>query len=167
MRLEATALALLLATGAAWAQPGGADTDRIDTAPTPPALHTDGLIPLEVGGATTLRYGIDPASVSVTRDGVVRYVVVATSPAGTTNGIYEGVRCSTGEVMVYARYVPGSGWSPVPMPQWQPLRGTRSPHSLVVARSGACVGDTPNHSAAEVVRDLRAPVQNRFGNSSR
>lgn len=167
MRREATALALLVVVGAAQAQLGNANPDGTDPeAPPPPALRTDGLIPLEIGRGTTLRYGVDPASVSISRDGVVRYVVVATSPSGAVNGIYEGVRCGTAEVMVYARYVPGSGWSAVPAPKWQPLRGTNSPHSLVVARDGACMGNTPNHSATEVVRDLRAPAVRRFGSSS-
>ena len=38
----------------------------------------DGLIPLDIPGST-LRFGVDPASVTIGSDGIVRYVVVASS----------------------------------------------------------------------------------------
>ncbi|GAB3769955.1 hypothetical protein GCM10028796_35880 [Ramlibacter monticola] len=132
-------------------------------APPPPALRTSGLVPVDVPG-TTMRFGIDPASVSVGQDSIVRYVIVATSPTGTVNAMYEGIRCDKGEVKVYARYNPdSSGWVPSRGAEWQPLFGrTASSYSLVVARSGACSGRTPNGNAATIVQDLRAPIDRRF-----
>jgi len=55
-------------------------------APPPPPLRTTGLIPIDVAGSS-LRFGVDPASISVGADRVVRYVVVATSASGTVNGM--------------------------------------------------------------------------------
>ena len=161
MRLERLALALLFAANAAHAQLADNNPDwKESEAPAPPALRTSGLIPLEIPGSQ-LRFGIDPASVCLGSDGVVRFVVVAASAGGAVNGIYEGIRCSTGEYKVYARNT-GSGWS-MSGSDWRPLHAQpQSRHSLLVARTGACLGRGPNRSAAQIVRDLRAPADQRF-----
>ena len=131
-------------------------------APPPPALRTQGLIPLEVPG-TSLRFGIDPRSITVGADGVVRYVVVATSSSGVVNAMYEGIRCEGGDVRVYARHNPDSGWVPARNSDWQALHSTpHSRHSLYIARNGVCVGRGASGSAAQIVQDLRAPVDTRF-----
>jgi len=161
MRLERLTLALLLAASAAHAQLADVDPDwKESEAPAPPALRTTGLIPLEIPGSQ-LRFGVDPASVSLGSDGVVRYVVVAASSSGAVNGIYEGIRCGTGEYKVYARNS-GSGWS-LSGSDWRLLHDQpRSRHSLLVARTGACVGRGPNGSAAQIVRDLGSAIDHRF-----
>ena len=155
-------LALAFAASAiAQVPPDHPDWKEID-APPPPALRTQGLIPLEVIG-NSLRFGVDPASVSVGTDSVVRYVVVATSSTGTVNGMYEGIRCSTGEVKIYARHNPDSGWVPAKGSDWRELRTTpNSRYSLEVARSGACLGRAPNGTAVQIVSDLKAPIDRRF-----
>jgi len=163
MRRSFLALALAGATVAASAQPAFDDPDwkELD-APPPPAVSTRGLVPVEVAG-TSLRFGVDPASVNVGADGVVRYVVVATSPSGTVNAMYEGIRCDRGEVKVYARHNPDSGWVRAGNAQWVALQATpNSRHSLAVARSGACFGQAPNGNATQIVQDLRAPIERRF-----
>ena len=164
MHRSFVALALAGAIGAASAQyipMPQADWKEVE-APPPPALSTRGLIPLEITGSS-LRFGVDPASVTVAGDGVVRYVVVATSSSGTTNAMYEGIRCSSGEVKVYARHNPDSGWVPLRNAEWQPLQNRpNSRHSLTVARTGACIGQGPSGSASEIVRALRTGPDMRF-----
>jgi hypothetical protein len=158
------ALALACATGVAAAQFAPAeDPDWKELqAPPPPPLRTSGLIGVEMPGSS-LHFGVDPASVSVGADGIVRYVVVATSDSGAVNGIYEGVRCSTGEVKVLAHHNPASGWVPTRDAQWQALQSTRnSRYSLTIARTGACLGQAPNGTASKIVRDLRSGVDHRF-----
>ena len=158
-------LALAGASFCAGAQlaPDNPDWKEFD-APPPPALRTQGLIPVEVpGSASSLRFGVDPDSVSVGPDSVVRYVVVAVGSSGVTNGIYEGIRCSTGEVKVYARHTPDSGWVPAKGSDWKDLYSVpNARYSLAVARNGACLGRAPNGPAVQIVRDLRAPVDRRF-----
>ena len=131
-------------------------------APPPPPLRTEGLIAIEMPGSQ-LRFGVDPDSISVGNDGIVHYVVVATSSSGAVNGMYEGVRCSTGEMRLYARHTPGAGWVPTKEADWKPLHAQGlSRHSLNIARNGACIGQGPNQSASQVVRDLRSGPENRF-----
>jgi hypothetical protein len=163
MQRSFLALALAGACLAASAQLVPTDPDWKEVeAPPPPALRTTGLVPLEVPG-TTLHFGIDPASVRVGSDGIVRYVVVATSNSGAVNAMYEGIRCDAAQVKVYARHNPDSGWVPAREAQWQPLTGSSATrHSLVVAGTGACYGNGPNGNPAQIVQDLRAPVERRF-----
>jgi hypothetical protein len=163
MRLDRLAAVLfLLAAGVAQAQLVDPDPDAKESeAPPPPQWRTGGLIPLEMA-RSGLRYGVDPASVSVSADGVVRYVVVATGSGGAVNGLYEGIRCRTGEVKTYARYLPGAGWTPASDAAWRALQEPQYRHSLAIARSGACLGEAPNRSASQIVQDLAAPVDHRF-----
>jgi hypothetical protein len=132
-------------------------------APPPPALRTQNLVPIDMPPGSALRFAVDPASVSVGADGVVRYVVVASSATGAVNAMYEGLRCNTAEVKVYARHNPDSGWVPARNAEWQPLHNRpNSRHSLTIARTGACVGQGPSGNAAEIVRALRTPADTRF-----
>ena len=163
MRRRGAAWALILAAAGALAQVAPEDPDwREAEAPPPPALKLEGLIPLEMP-RSALRFGVDPASISVGSDRVVRYVMVATSANGAVNALYEGLRCNSAEVKVYARHSGSGGWSLAKDSTWRPLHNAQnSSHSLQIARSGACIGRAPNQSAAQIVRDLRAPVNRRF-----
>lgn len=165
-RTRCWALALAFVAGTAQAQLTTPDPDWKEVeAPQPAPLRPDRLIRLEMP-ESTLRFGVDPASITLTGDGIVRYVVVATSSTGAVNGFYEGIRCSTAETRLYARYNPDSGWVPVKDAQWRSLQETRpSRHSLVIARTGACMGGAPNQSAAQIVRDLGGSVDWRFWNN--
>lgn len=167
MRLEFLAAGLALAAFASHAQLVAEDPDwREVQAPPPAALKLDGLIPLDIPRAT-LRFGVVPASIQIGSDGIVRYVVVATSSSGTVNAIYEGLRCGTGEMKVYARHNPDTGWAVVKDSAWVPLQGQKLPHALYIARNGACMGHGTNGTAATIARDLRSPVDSRFNNESR
>jgi len=160
MRLDRLpALALALAAACAHAQLAPIDPDwREVEAPPAPAFSTQGLIPLDTP-RSTLRFGVAPDTVALASDGIVRYVVVATSPSGAVNAMYEGIRCNTGEYKVYARHNPGGGWVIAKDPQWQPLQAAPMPrHALAIARTGACVGHGTAISAAKIVSDLRSPV---------
>lgn len=112
---------------------------------------------------TRLSFGVVPESISVAKDGVVRYVVVAFSDTGAVNAMQEGIRCATGQVKVYARHMPPAGWVAATAASWQPIHDNGAHrHSLLIARTGACVGDGANRPAENVIRALRAPSDTRF-----
>ena len=160
--LWALALAVAAASASAQLIPDIHTDWKEAEAPPPPPLRTNGLIPVDVPG-TSLRFGVDPASITVGSDGVVRYVVVATSSSGAVNGIYEGLKCNTGEVKVYARHSPDSGWTPVSQGEWRNVRSIpNTRYSLAIARGGVCKEHAPNANPAQMIRDLRAPADLRF-----
>lgn len=162
--LRHATLAVLVGVSAqAAAQVVPVDPDwRESEAPPPPVPAASRMIPIDMPGSS-LRFGVDAASVSVGRDGVVRYVVLAIGAGGAMNAIYEGVRCSTAEVKVYARQAASGGWVPTPAAEWQRLHEvTHSRHSLVIARNGACVGHGAAGTAADIVRNLKEGPDRRF-----
>lgn len=164
MQRRILALALAGALSGAFAQviPDVLSEWKETEAPPPPALRTQGLIPVDVRGST-LKFGIDPASITIGPDQVVRYVVVATGSGGAVNAIYEGIRCSTAQVKVYARHNPDSGWVPTRNPDWEDLqKSVGSRYSMAIARGGACREHTPNRSPSQIAQDLRSPADRRF-----
>ena len=155
-----TALLVLCAMTGSYAQLADIDPDWKETeVPPPPAFKTDQLIPLEMPRHLTTRFGVDPDSLRITPDGIVRYVMVASSPSGNLNVSYEGIRCLTAEVKVYARRGATGQWNAVSNAQWRPLNGNQpSLHALALARQGACAGRAATaQSNAEIVRRLKNP----------
>lgn len=148
--------------GLAQAPEEPADKAREFPAPPPPAFNTKGLVKIELTRSAGLTFGVDPATISIGPDGVVRYVVIATSPSGATNVMYEGIRCATAEFRVYARHYPQTGWSSVSSQEWRSLYATnQSRHALAIARGGACDAAVPRMTVAEIVRALReTPIKN-------
>ena len=59
------------------------------------------LVEFYVAATNEFRFFIDPASLGV-GNGVVHYVLVARSGAGAENVSFEGMRCDSGEVRIYA-----------------------------------------------------------------
>lgn len=127
--------------------------------PPPPAFSKDKLIPIDMPKYVSLRFGVDPATLIITPDGIVRYVVVAINEAGTINAMHEGIRCATGEVKTYARYTSNGQWSSVPEPQWRSLEDNLpSRHAMALARQGICEGRAATaNSAAAIAHALKNP----------
>ncbi len=146
-------LANLWCAGASLAQLAAENPDwKESEAPAPPAFEIKRLVPFDVSVQGALKWGFDPDTLKITGDGIVRYVVVAQSPSGVTNAMYEAVRCATNEWKTYARFHKDSGWSKVNDPQWLPLRNQPSPHALRLAEQGLCNGRAPAQTVRDVVR---------------
>ena len=81
----------------------------------------ENLVSIYVGRALPFSFSVDRASVTVGRDGVVRYTLVARSSSGATNVSYEGIRCETYERRVYGFGRSDGTWSPARSSQWTPI----------------------------------------------
>lgn len=148
---------LLLTSGACQAQMAADNPDwREDHVPPPPAFEVSRLIPFDVDAGSSLRFGVDPATLQIGKDGVVRYVVVARSSTGALNAMYEGIRCTTAEYKTYARYNADSGWNPVQSADWRPLyQAANNRYALALARQGLCADSAPPPSVQHILRSLR------------
>lgn len=146
------------------AQLAGEDPDwkEID-APPPPEFDRKRLVAVDMPVGGELKFGIDPATIIIGKDGVVRYVLVASSPSGNFNAMYEAIRCATGEFKTYARRSGDSPWSIVSQPNWRSMQDNQpSRHAWRLAKQGACTGRAPASSASEIVQSLKSPkVDNR------
>ena len=128
-------------------------------APPPPAFTESRLVAVEMPPYMNLKFGVDPGTIVITGDGVVRYVVVASSRAGgAVNAFYEGVRCATDEVKTYARYS-GGGWQAVTDPEWQRIADRSSRYTSELAKQALCRGHAPRASVGEMMRQLKNPIR--------
>jgi hypothetical protein len=127
--------------------------------PAPPAFDVNKLVTFDVSAGSSLVYGVDPASIRITpSDGLVRYVMVATSASGARNVMYEGLRCSSAEFKTYARYSADGRWSPVSNPEWHSLFASMpSKHALRFAQAGGCDNATAPSSVKVLISRLKNP----------
>ena len=125
--------------------------------PAPPVFSTDHLVAIEMPPYVSLQFGVDPATLAITADGIVRYVMVAINASGSLNAMYEGIRCATGEVKTYARASGSGAWSVVKEPEWRDLSDNLpSKHAIAFARQGACDGRAAAaSSAADILKNLK------------
>lgn len=128
-----------------------------EKAPPPPAYSTDKLIVIDMPSYVSLHVGVDPATIAVGNDGIVRYVVVMRNATGTINAAYEGIRCVSDEVKTYARMGSNGEWSMVQEPQWKAVNDNMpSRHAQAIARQGACSARLAL-TTAEVIQALQHP----------
>ncbi|MGV3727374.1 MAG: CNP1-like family protein [Hydrogenophaga sp.] len=128
-----------------------------EAASTPPAsFKTDQLQTFDVAQGAALTYGIDPQTLSVGADGVVRYVLVAKSGSGALNVLYQGIRCETAEVKTYGRWDNQTSWNTSAKDAWQALsfRGPSRP-AMMLARGGVCEGRTITGTPQKILHTLK------------
>jgi len=126
-----------------------------DSVPPAPAFSKDALIALNMPPYVSLKVGVDPLTISVGSDGVVRYVVVMRNESGSVNAAFEGIRCTTDEFTTYARAGTSGSWTVVAQPKWRSVTDNMpSRHAHVFARQGACEGRIAN-SRDEILAALR------------
>ena len=114
----------------------------------------EALVEFFVSGATAFRFFIDPGSLSVAEDGVVRYTLVARSGSGVENVSYEGIRCAAGSYKVFAFGHDGQ-WRPN-RADWKPIEARDIQRWHNVLRSDLfCPHRNPIQSAAEGLDALR------------
>lgn len=156
-RLAAVLLALGLAP-AAMAQLFANPEWKESPVPPAPAFDHRRMLEIDMPLMLDLKYGVDPATLVVTGDGVVRFVIIAksTGPSAAVNAFYEGIRCATGEGKTYARFS-GDAWHDVQNPEWTSLDQPRTRYSLALARQAVCRSGAPRETASEMVRALRKP----------
>ena len=137
-----------------------------EAVPPPPAFVQERVKPLTMPLHITVSVGIDPETVQVGNDGVVRYVAVMRNASGSVNAVYEGIRCATDEVKTYARFGSSGQWSMVTSSDWKPVNGNQpSRHAMVFARELACPNHVPDRRE-DIVRALSQPNFGKPRNTS-
>lgn len=86
----------------------------------PPFPRARDLLPIrgDAAAGTGYNYYVDVNSVSLTTDGVLHYTIVIQSPKGASNIVYEGIRCATDEIKVFAYGTRDGRFARMPDPQW-------------------------------------------------
>jgi len=99
-----------------------------------PAFPSEtGLQAFYVSATTPHKFFIDPATLSVGQDRVVRYVMVVRTAGGATNVSYEGMRCESRQYKIYATGRRDGTWIPSPRSEWRPIenKSTNRQHAAL------------------------------------
>ena len=92
----------------------------------PPWPKDADLIEFELDSPSPFRYFIDSRHLSVGKDEVVRYTLVAESSGGARNVSFEGIRCKArGRYQIYA-YGSRGAFQPLPESEWTLVRNDSS-----------------------------------------
>lgn len=109
-----------------------------------------------VSELTAHRFFIDASTLSVGQDGVVRYALVVRTRAGATNISFEGIRCESRELRVYASGHRDGRWTMARLSRWRPIENKpMNRHHAALSRDLFCPGGTPIRSPAEGREALR------------
>ena len=121
----------------------------------PPYPRNENLVQFEVGGNSPHRFYIDPPSLAIGPDGVVRYSLVTRTAGGATNITFEGIRCEGRRQKYYAVGEASGGWTPARDPHWRRIQHQEPDrrHRALVD-TYFCVGITPRKSA-DILQRLR------------
>jgi hypothetical protein len=105
----------------------------------PPYPKPENLLRFDMGSNTANQYFVDAPSVSEAEDGVVRYTLVIKTGGGATNVSFEGIRCKSREVRVYAFGRPDSQWSRARNAGWRAIQARDvNGHHAVLLRDYFC-----------------------------
>lgn len=122
------------------------------------------LVPFSVSATATQQFAIDSRSLVVGEDGVIRYTLVAISPAGARNITYEGIRCAAFEKKLYAFGRADGAWSRSRRDQWEPIvRNAANRQQATLAQDYFCDGNTVAGNARIMLERVRRdrPVTQR------
>jgi len=128
-----------------------------EEAATLPSLPKDeNLLEFYVSAGTSNHFYIDGPSIAPGKDGVVRYTLVIRTSGGATNVTYEGIRCETRELKLYATGTSAGTWSRARKDEWRPIENKPvNRHHAALSRDLFCPAGAQIYSNEEGREALR------------
>jgi hypothetical protein len=114
------------------------------------------LLRFDVFGPTANAYFLDTRSLSIGKDGVVRYTLLARAPSEVENVAYEGIRCEVREWKAYAFGRRDRTWAPSRDAAWRPVvRQSVDEFRFTLYRNYLCPDGLPRRKAEDVIAEIR------------
>ncbi len=111
------------------------------------------LLPFYVSETTIFKFAIDTQSILIGNDGVTRYMVQITSPSGSKQTQYEGIRCDSYQARLYGTYEANGTWRENPLGGWSAIKDAiPNRYQAALAQGALC-----NFSSQE--RNLKTVLQ--------
>lgn len=113
------------------------------------------LVRLNMGPFSEHHFYVDPPSLSVGVDGVVRYTAVVKTQGGALNVTFEGMRCETREFKIYAIGHRDGSWARARNTDWQRIERHVKPYHFTLYREYFCPSTaqpTPPKRALDALR---------------
>jgi hypothetical protein len=117
----------------------------------------ENLLEFYVGPVTTNRFFIDGATINPGKDGVVRYTLVVRTSGGATNISFEGMRCDTRQLRIYASGRSDGTWTKARISEWKPIENKPiNRHHAALSRDYFCPAGAPIYTLEEGRDALKA-----------
>ena len=118
----------------------------------PPNKST--LQPFYVTMTTSFQFAVDTDSILIGADGVTRYIVVLTSPNGSQQFQYEGIRCDSFQWRLYGTFDNGK-WQENPLGSWKAIkRNVSNRYQAALAEGAFCDLNTQEKSIKKINNSL-------------
>lgn len=116
----------------------------------------ENLIEFYAGELTSNLFYIDPLSLSVDKEGIVRYTMVVKTSGGATNISFEGIRCETRQFRLFAIGRSDGTWTRARSGEWREIENkVVNRHHVALNRDYLCRGGSMIADAAEGIKALR------------
>lgn len=163
MKRLASLLVIVAAASPLYAQYDTQFEDDIDDKPwkevqaqLPPYPQTEKLLEFQPGSTSSNRFFVDTASIDIGSDEVVRYALVVKTPNGATNVSFEGIRCATSELRLYAFGHTDDTWSRARNSGWTRIyNSTVNRHHAALAREYLCPNGIAVRTREEAIDALK------------
>ena len=124
--------------------------------PLPAFPKQENLLEFSVSELTSNHFYIDPLSLSVDPEGIVRYTMVVKTVGGATNISYEAIRCDARQLRLFATGRSDGTWSRAHISEWREIENKLvNRHHAALSHDYFCPGGRPLVDAAEGVNALR------------
>lgn len=132
----------------------------------PPYPKEENLQSFFVSPTATHTFMIDLPSVSISKDGVIRYTLVSKSRTGALNISHEGIRCRTQDRKSYAFGRTNGDWVRSRSDEWSLINAAAANRQYAaLANDYFCQGRTVRGDRNEIASRLRsAQTSQAFGN---
>lgn len=118
----------------------------------PPKKST--LVPFYVTMTTSFKFAVDTDSILIGPDGVTRYIVVLTSPNGSQQVQYEGIRCDSYQWRLYGTF-DNDKWQENPLGTWKEIkRNIPNRYQAALASGAFCILNTQEKSLNTILNSL-------------
>jgi hypothetical protein len=112
------------------------------------------LQPFYVSERTIFKFAVDTNSILIGADGVTRYIVVLTSPNGSVQAQYEGIRCDSFQWRLYGNLENGV-WRENPLSSWRNIQSNvPNRYQAALAQGALCNYDNQEKNINNVLKSL-------------
>lgn len=120
-------------------------------------------IAIELDPHSQLQWYVDPNTISIGEDRIVRYVVLAVSKSNIINASYEGIFCKNNTYKVYARAIGQADqstfkWREISTQEWKELANAPPfGHERTLARLVMCEQSSSPKDVISILSRLKSP----------
>ena len=111
-------------------------------------------VPFYVSQHTIFKFAVDTDSILIGADGVTRYTVILSSPTGSDQVQYEGIRCDSFQWRLYGTFENGT-WKENPLSAWRNIQSNiPNRYQAALAQGAFCNFSSQEQNLKVILKSL-------------